>query len=582
MAHDWRAGEAYRFGVFRLDAGRRALTCCDEPMPLAPKALDTLLALVRRHGDVVDKDALMQAVWPDAHVDENNLSQNIAALRRVLQDRRGLNRYIETVQGRGFRFVAPVERVEPLAPSGSTPARIAVLPFTNLTGEPQREYVVDGLTEETIAALGQVDPTLGVLSRAMMMGYKGAADALARVGRELRADYAVDGSLRADGGRLRVTATLVRVRDHVQVWSASFDSEPVSVLEFQQELAAAIARQVRVQLEPKRVAAMAYRQPAVAEALDCYLRGRHFWHQLTPPTTRRALELFRRATELDADYALAWSGIADALCARPIIGDVPALEMLPPARQAAMRARASRPDLAEAQASVGFLKFWLEWDWPEAEVAFRRAIELDPSYPFPYRMLGLLYSHLRRKDDALPLMRRCRELDPMLPVHHALSAQAAFACREFELGVRLANQALAIDPDFWIGHFQLAQGSLELGDLDRARQAVTAAEAASGGNSKVVALHGWLHARHGRETDARATLDKLRARARDAYVPPCSIALVYAALGDFEAAADCVERALDARDVHLMFMPVDPKWEAGLAHPRIAAAIARCGFALPA
>ena len=575
------SGEAYRFGDFRLEADRRVLVRHDEPAPVPPKAFDTLLALVRHAGELVGKDALMQAVWPDQFVDENNLNQSVAVLRRVLQDRRGLNRYIETVQGRGFRFVAPVERVAPLPAPATRRTRVAVLPFTNLTGDADREYVVDGFTEETIAALGQVEPGwIAVLSRATMMDYKGASDALARVGRELGADYAVDGSLREDAGRTRVTAALVRVRDRLQLWSATFDNEPASLLGFQRELALAIARQVRVQLEPERVAAMAYRQPSVADALDCYLRGRHFWHQLTPPTTRRALELFRRATEIDPGYALAWSGIADALCARPIAGDAPPLEMSPPARAAVEQALASRPVLAETQASAGFLAFWLEWDWPAAEARFLRAIELDPSYPLPYRMLGLLYSHLRRADDALPMMRRCRDLDPMLPVHHALSAHAAFACGEYELAVQLARQALSIDPEFWIGHFQLAQGSLALGDLEQAWTAAAAAETASGGNSKCVALRGYLHARHGRAADARAVLAALEARARDSFVPPCSTALVHAALGEFDAAASQVERAVALRDVHLMFLAVDPKWEEGLAVPRIAQAVAGCGFTL--
>lgn len=583
MAPDPPVGEAYRFGDFRLDAGRRVLICNDEPAPLPPKAVDTLLTLVRQAGRVVDKDELMQAVWPDQYVDENNLNQCVAVLRRVMQDRRGLNRYIETVQGRGFRFVAPVERAEPMAAVDAARVRIAVLPFVNLTGDPEREYVADGLTEETIAALGQVEPAhLAILSRSTVMPYKGASDAGVRVGREMGASYAIEGSLRAEGGTLRVVATLVRTRDRVQLWSGSFQSAPASVLEFERELAGAIARQVRVRLETGRVAALAYRQPAVAEALDCYLRGRHFWHQLTPQTTRRALELFRRATELDPDYALAWSGICDALCARPITGDAPTLDMRAPARHAAVRALQSRPELAEAQASVGFLNFWLEWDWPGAESAFQRAIELDPSYPFSYRMLGLLCSHVGRKTDALAMMRRCRELDPMLPVHHALSAQAAFACGEFELCVQFARQALAIDPDFWIGHFELAQGSLELGDLDVARTAAAAAESHSGGNSKTVALRGYLQARDGREREARATLDELAARARTAFVPPCASGLVHAGLREWDQAAACVERAVDLRDVHLMFVQVDPKWERGAGHPRIAAAIARCGFALPA
>lgn len=583
MTQDGSRGEAYRFGDFRLEADRRLLTCNDEPSPLPPKAFDTLLALVRRAGEVVGKDALMAEVWPEQYVDENNLNQGIATLRRALHDRRGLNRYIETVQGRGFRFVAPVERVASPPATAPQRTRIAVLPFANLTGDPDRDYVVDGLTEETIAALGQVDPDrFGVLSRATMMAYRGAADAAARVGRELGADWIVEGSLRAEGERLRVTATLVRSRDRTQVWGDAFDSEPTSMLAFERDLAAAIARQIQVRLEPRRVAAMAYRQPAVSEALDIYLRGRHFWHQLTPPTTRRAIELFRRATEIDPDYALAWSGIADAFGVRPITGDAPVLEMLPPAREAAARAVASRPDLAESQASIGFLKFWLEWDWPGAEAAFRRAIDLDPSYPLPHRMLGMLYSHLRRTDDSMAAWRRCRELDPMLPVYHALSGQAAYNCGEFRLALQYARQALVIDPDFWIAHHQIAQASIELGDREVAARAIASMEAASGGNCKAAALRGWMQATGGDEAGARATLAALAAKAKGAFVPPWAFALVHVGLGEMDAAAEHVERGERVRDVHLMFIQVDPKWDEARAHPRIAAAIARCGFTLPA
>ena len=176
-------------------------------------------------------------------------------------------------------------------------------------------------------------------------------------------------------------------------------------------------------------------------------------------------------------------------------------------------------------------------------------------------------------------MRRARELDALLPVNHALSAQVAFAARDYVHAAQFARQALAIDPDFWIGHFQLAQAALQLGEYDLAQRAIADASTTSGGNSKVVALRACLLARQGREAEARQVLDNLVALAGERYVPPCALALAHAALGDIDAAACAIERAFEARDVHLMFVPVDEKWDAARADPRIAAVLRRCGFA---
>jgi DNA-binding winged helix-turn-helix (wHTH) protein/Flp pilus assembly protein TadD len=579
MAHDDLAGEAYRFGDFRLEADRRALSAHDEPVPLPPKVFDVLLALVRGYGALVDKQSLLDAVWPGTDVDENNLNQAIASLRRALQDRRGLNRYIETVQGRGYRFVAPVERIAaPLATAGQR-ARIAVLPFANLTGDPGRDYIADGLTEETIAALGQVDPErIGVPSRATMMAYKGMG--ASRAGRELGADYTVEGSLRTEESRFRVSATLARALDGVQVWNASFDSEPTSMLDFQRELAGALARQIRVRLAPGRVAAMAYRQPAVPDALDSYLRGRHCWHQLTPATTRQALDCYARATSLDADYALAWCGIADALSTRPITGDIDPREVSASAHAAAERALRARPELAESQASVGFCAFWLDADWPEAERRARRAIELDPSYALSHRLLGIACMHLGRHDASRPAMRMLRELEPLLPVNHALSAQSAFAARDYPAAVRFARQALVLDPDFWIAHLHLAQASIELGDVETAWGSLAEGAIASGGNSKIGALRGWLLAREGRVSEARTVLDAFSSLASERFLPPCAFALVHLGLGEMDAVAYWLARAVEVRDVHLMFVPIDPKWDEARADPRVKAVLRDAAFAV--
>lgn len=572
----------YEFASFRVDTSRRLLLQRGEAVPLPPKTFQTLLVLLDGAGRVVGKREIMDRVWPDSAVEENNLNQHIAALRRALDDPRGSNRYIVTEPGLGYRFVGEVVENSATPTASARRLMLAVLPFEDLNAEPGHDHIADGLAEDTIAAVGLVAPAhFGVVSRASVMPYKNARDGAARIGAELGVDYLLVGSLRTDGERTRITASLVRVADHAQTWSASFDSGPAHMLAFQRELAETIAQQVRMHLDPAQLATIGQRHPRNAEAFDAYWRGRHLWHQLTPMTTRQALECYARATALDPGYALAWSGIADALAAGPITADVCPATVVDKARAAAAQALRANVDLAEVQASVGFVRFWLEWDWSGAEAAFRRAIELDPNYSFSYRMLGLTCMHLGRHQEALQQMRRCREIDPLLPVHHALSAQAAFGARQYPLALQFARQSLVLDPDFWVGHFHVAQTSIELGDFDTARQALIAGARKSGGISKIVALRGYLDAREGRIDDARQVIGLLSALSAERYVPASGLALVYAGLGEADDAALWLERAADQRDVHLMFVPVDAKWDAIRSHPRIAAAAARTGLPQP-
>ncbi len=575
----------YEFDGFRIEAGKRLLLRDGAAVPLTPKVFDTLLHLVQHQGEVLEKEELMQAVWPDTIVEENNLNQNISTLRRVLGESRGENRYIVTVPGRGYRFIAAVAAAGPAAGANledRTCVRLGVLPFENLGGGPEREYLADGLTEETISSLGQIDPGhLSAIGRTSMMTYKRTAKTLAEIGRELDAAYLVESSLRAEGGRLRITSKLIRVRDQVQVWSASYDREPGSMLTFQRELSTAIAEQIRLRLSPERLTALARRQTRNAEAYDLYLRGRHFWSQLTPSTTKRAIEYFVRATQLDPNYALAWCGQADSYSASPINGDAPPLSVWPRARDAAAKAVQAGASLAEAQTSLGFVKFWLDWDWPAAEAAYREAIALDPSYPMAYRMLGIVLSHMGRHEEARPAMRRLRELDPLVAINQALSAQVAFAARDFPAAVQFAQQAIVVDPEFWVGHLQLAQVREQLGESELALDALNTAGRFSGGNSKVIGLRGYLFARMGRREEALEVLKTLDAISREKYVPPYAQALVRAGLNEQDAAFELLERAYDARDVHLIFLTIDPKWDAFRADVRFAALLGRCGFTTP-
>lgn len=583
----------YEFDGFRIEPDACLLLRNGVPVALTPKVFDTLLYLVMHQGIVLQTETFMQAIWPDTIVEENNLNQNISTLRRVLGEKRGENRYILTVPGKGYRFIAHVAvsvsgSTQSSEPSSKTNLQesalltLAVLPFENLGAGPEREYLADGLTEETIAALGQADPHhFNVIGRTSVMRYKRTTKSLSEIGRELNTPYLVESSLRGEGGRLRITSKLIRVLDQVQIWSASYDSEPSSMLAFQRELSIAIAEQIRLRLSPEQLTALGRRQTRNAEAYDLYLRGRHHWNQLTPQSTRIAVDYFTRATKLDPRYALAWSGLADAYSSSPVNGDATPLVAWPLAREAASNAVRSEPELAEVQGSVAFLNFWLEWDWTAAEKAARKATFLDPSYPLAHRFLGIVLSHSGQHAEAQIVMRRARELDPFYPMQHALSAQAAFVAREYSSAAQFARQAIVVDPEFWIGHLQLAQVDVELGENESALRELNIAGRLSSCNSKVMALRGYVFARTQRTKDAVEVLHTLEAISRERYMPPYAMALVHAGLGQKELALGWLDRAYEARDVHLVFLPVDPKWDAFRADPRFIALLRRCNFDRP-
>ncbi len=568
----------YAFGKFRLLPTDKQLLHDGTPVPLPPKVFETLCLLVESRGRLVEKKEFLQRVWLGSYVEEVALAHAISHLRKVLNNGTDGAGFIETVPKRGYRFAALVEIICE-EPHSAARVALAVLPFENLSTNIEFEYLAFGLTEETIAALGQVDPdNLGVVGRTSSMAYKGTTKSLAEIGRELGVAFLVESSIRTGSERLRITSRLIRASDQMQLWSESYDSEPRSVIEFQRELSVAIARQVHLRLSPERLNGLARRQTQHLEAYDLYLRGRYFWSRLSPLTTRRALEFYARATELDPNYALAWSGIADAHASSPVNGDAVPLQVWPKAREASARAVGGAPHLAQVQVSLGMVNFWLDWDWPAAETAFRTAIALDPSYSLAHRMLGIVLSHSRRHEEAISAARRARELDPLDFTHHALSAQIAFNARDCQAAVEFARRANVLDPEFWVGYIQLAQAYEQLGENELALDALQKAGLFSGGNSKSIALRGYLFARLGRTDEARDVLTTLDAVSRERYVPPYATALVYAGLGDRDAALEWLERAYNAHDVHLAFLPVDPKWDAFRADARFAALIGRCTF----
>jgi DNA-binding winged helix-turn-helix (wHTH) protein/tetratricopeptide (TPR) repeat protein len=569
----------YQFGPFRLSLIDRQLFRGETPIPLTPKVFETLVVLVEEAGRLVQKDEFLSRIWPDTVVEEVGLAHNISQLRRALGDGHDAPRFIQTVPKHGYRFVAPVTSVRTAPPELPTRVVVGVLPFDNLTGDAEREYLADGLMEELIVSLGQVDPArIAVLGRTSMMRQKGRGGSVADIGRQLNATHLIEGSIRIERGRIRVTAKLIRVLDQVVAWSASFDVEPASVLVFQRELSAVIADQVRIRLTPERLDALGRRQTRDADAYDLYLRGRYFWNQLTPATNARAIDYFERAIALDPDYALAWAGIGYAVLGGSMNSDLAPAVLLSRARDAAARAVRADPALADAHAAVGYVRFLLEWDWPGAEAALRRAVALDMLCAVGVRNLGHLLSQTARHDEARAVMSRLREIDPLYAMNHAMSAQVAFQARDYVEALAHARRAIVIDPEFWIGYMQLGQAYERLGKVDLALDSLINAERLSGGNSKPVSLRAYVLARTGQTDQARDLLETLESVARARYVPPAAFALIHAGFGDREAVFEWLDKATAVRDVHLIFLPVDPKWDEYRSDSRFDSVLACCGF----
>jgi TolB-like protein/Flp pilus assembly protein TadD len=571
--------ETLRFGQFVLDVFAYELRRNGRRVRLERQPMDLLVLLVTRRGELISRDEIIEHLWSrDVFVDvEVGVNTAIRKVRQALKDSRESASFIETVTGKGYRFVAKVE-VIPAAPAAEG-MMLAVLPFANLNRDQQQEYLADGLTEETIASIGQLDPEhLSVIGHRSSMSYKATRKTLATIGSELNVHFVVDGSIRIEGGSCRVRCRLSRVRDQVQLWSHSYDCEVSNLLDLQRDLSAAIAEHVRLQLSPGRLESIARRQSRDTAAHDLYLRGRRHWNQLTPETTRIAIDYYRRATEIDPDYALAWAGIAEAFASAPINGDGEPQVMWPLAREAAEQAIRANAALADAQHVHGQVTWFFKWDFVAAVTFFRQAVSLDPSSAWAHSMLGHTLSQMGCHEEAAVQMERACTLEPLSPLPHAMASQVAFQARNFQTATARARRAIAIDPEFWVGHMMLGQACEQMGVTELALDALGRAARLSGGNSKPISVRGYVLARTGQRAAARDVLEALEDAARSRYVPPYSMALICAGLEDGEAMVAWLERACTVRDVHMVFLPVDPKWDTWRDDPRFRALLDRCGF----
>ncbi len=449
--------------------------------------------------------------------------------------------------------------------------RLAILPFANLTGNAEREYITDGLTEELIADLGRVRD-LGVIARTSVMKFKTTTKTVAEIARELRVDYLLEGSVREAGQRLRVTAQLIRTSDESHLWAETYDREIQDLLTVQAEVALRVAQEVRPLMPPPR-------RPGVdAEAYLAYLRGRYFWNQRTEEGFRKAIQEFERALARDERFAPAWSGLADAHALMSNYGMAAPRDAMPRAREAAQKAIALEADLAEGHASLGLVLANFDWDFPGAERAFRRAFEKNPNYASAWLWFGLLLSRMGRNEEAQAAFERGLDADPLSsPLRAGLDNQDFYE-RRFEASLRRARDMLALTPDQAFRALELARSEAGLGRYADAVRSMKRACDLRPGDPMLEAYLAYAQARTGEREEAESTLRRLQQEAERRHVPPYYLALVASGLGDHERALAFLEKAYEERHVGALSIKQDPEFDPLRADPRFQELLRRTGL----
>ncbi|HEV2765143.1 MAG TPA: winged helix-turn-helix domain-containing protein [Pyrinomonadaceae bacterium] len=587
----------YEFGPFRLDTVRSLLLRNGEPMSLSPKAFETLSVLVRNRGRVVRKDELIKQIWPDSYVEEGNLTQNIFVLRKALGEGPNDHRYIVTIPGQGYRFVAPVregsEETRPVparrdlhaseAPESSLAASrvpsVAVLPFRTLSGESEGDnrYLGSGLADALITRLSSVRQ-LAVRSTAAVLKYTDPDRSPLAAGRDLGVDTVLDGYVQRAGERIRVTVQLVRVSDGATLWAEKFDEKFTDVFAVQDSISEKVAGALTVRLTEEEQRLLTKRYTENPEAFQAYIRGRYFWNRRTVEGLKKGIEFAEQAIAIDPTYALAYVGLADSYNLLPGHGGLPPKDYFPKAKAAALRALEIDPSLAEAYASLGFVSYRFDWDWRASERHFRRAVELKPNYPTAHHWYGESLAVTGRFEESSAALARAQELDPLsLPINADIGQTLYFARRYEESAAHLAR-VLEMDENFIRACVIAGAVYTQQGRHDEAVAVLARADRLSGGHALVVSGLGYAYAAAGQTDRARQELERLRRLSDERYVAHYNLAVVHAGLGEPSAALDLLERAYEHRDVWLVWLKVNPRFDSLRAEPRFARLAALVGI----
>jgi len=460
-------------------------------------------------------------------------------------------------------------------PVDSRPS-VAVLPFANLSADPENEYFSDGITFDIINHLGKITD-LKVISRTSVMGYRSTGKRLREIGGELGVSSIVEGEVQRVGDRVRISAQLVDARTDEHLWAEQYDRELTDVFAIQSDVAKRVAAALRAELTSAEKKRIETRPTEDFEAYTLYLRGRYFWDR-RPGGLPKALEYFEKALEIDPDYPLAHAGVADCFMHLGFYGYLPPREAWSKAKASAMRALALDGEIAEPYASLGYAKALYDWDPLAAEKDFERAIELNPGYAPAYYWYAIVFILLERFEEAVAQHERALEVDPLSVFANAQFGWTLVGTRQFERAKEQLQRTLELDPDLALAHWLLGWGYGMEGEYENSIRHLRKACDLSRESPWFMAHLGWAYGASGRLAEARAVLSELRERRSKQFVPSMHFAVVHVGLGETDEALDWLEKAYDEREMWMGFLKFDSVFDPLQTEPRFAALVAKVGL----
>jgi eukaryotic-like serine/threonine-protein kinase len=453
---------------------------------------------------------------------------------------------------------------------------IAVLPFANISNDADNDYFCDGLAEELLNALSKIE-ALRVAARTSAFSFKGKEGDIREIGTKLNVSAVLEGSVRKAGNRLRITAQLVNVADGYHLWSERYDRQMEDIFDIQDEISLSIVDALKVRLLGDEKEKVLKRYTESSEAHRLYLMGLYFTSRGTKEGAQKGIEHFHQAIELDPGYALAFAGLADSYCWLSHLYAEPKA-VLEKARAAARTALELDERLAEAHVALGLVKLWYDWDWPEVEREFQRAIELNPSHAEAHYWYAFYLTAMKRFDEGRTEVKHALALDPLSLVIQSMAGWCLYFARRYDEAIAQFRQSLDLEPNFFISYWGLGWTYIQQGHYQAAITELNRALALSGGGTEILAALGHAYARMGETREARQWLDQLKQLAGQRYVSPFYQALVYVGLGEREQACAALHEACDDRFEWLTQCRVDPVWDTLHSEPRFQELLRRIGL----
>ncbi len=599
-----------RFGVFEFDPQSGELRKAGILVHLQAQPAKVLALLTGRPGQVITREELQRQIWgEDTFVDfERGLNFCVKQIREALDDDADAPRFVETLPKRGYRFIAAVERLGEEAPAAPPPARLLpwprriwaavlagvvvvaaagylawyrkalwgdsrtnrvtllVLPFENLSGDPAQEYFSDGLTEEMVTQLGRLSPNrLGVIARTTAMRYKGKQRSIADIGRELKVDYVLEGSVRRADGRVRISANLIQVSDETHLWAENYERGMENVLQIQSDVAQAILREIQVELpsdEHRRLAAAKLVDPKVYELS---LKGRYYSGKLA---YEQALGYFEGAIALDPGYAPAYAGLAECYIERHFLGHYSLQDTYPKARAAALKAVELEETLPEAHLALGYV-LALNWEWALAGREFKHAIELAPGNSRAHQYYAAYLVVMGRPRESIAELKRALEADPLSADLGAELGGAYLSARQYGEAIQHLRLVIELHPGTMAAHRYLGMAYLQTGMYD---QGIGEIQKSVGllpvPNPDMSPELGYAYAVSGNRHLAHRILNNLEIRWKQSDTSAVDIAAIHAALGEKERALEWLERAYKEHEAALVFLRTDLRLDPLRTDPR--------------